>query len=307
LRKGNSSATRLRAAIEVSLRNIEFLIHEAFVGIRRNGVMALASLSTIALSLAVLGAFVLLIFGATNMIQRELGKFDIAVYLTNDTSREEALRLGGEIRRMRAVKEVDFIPKEVAWPQFKKERAGKLDLGGLKGNPLPDAYRVKVSRAEMVEELADRIRAMRGVASVREGREVLRHVLAAARFIRYVGAVAIGALFITCVFIISNSIRLTIFARRREIRIMQLVGATDWFIRIPLVIEGMVLGSLGAAVSVALIRLSGYYLSGVVARELPLLRQASSGIEPGQFAAGLILTGTVVGTLGSMASIRKFL
>ena len=291
----------------MTFRNIEFLIHEAFVGIWRNGIMALASLSTIALSFTILGAFVLLGFGTKSFIDRELGKFEIGVYLDRSVGRPEAIELGKKLMQTKGVKEVFFIPKEDAWPDFKKNMSSKIDLSGVESNPLPDSYRVKVHNAKVVEQIAQAIRTMEGVERVKEGRTELRHVLAIASFVRYVSTLAGAILFITCIFIISNAIRLTMFARRKEIRIMQLVGATDGFIRIPLVIEGMLLGALGALISLGLLRAAGYYLAGVAEKMMPLLRQISSGINAGQFACGLVITGALVGTLGSLVSIRKFL
>jgi cell division transport system permease protein len=291
----------------VTFRNIEFVIQEAFIGIWRNGVMAVAALTTISLSLSILGAFLLLSMGTKAFVERELGKFEIGVYLSQTTPRLEADEIGKKIRQTRGVKEVLFIPKEDAWPEFKKNMASKLDLGGVEANPLPDAYRVKVHSAEVVEAIAQKIRGMEGIERVKEGRNELRHVLAIARFVSYIGAVAISVLVVTCVFIISNAIRLTVFARRREIRIMQLVGATDGFIRTPLVIEGMLLGALGALISLGAIKLGGYYLAGVVAKMMPLLTMISSGVNGAHFAWGLVLTGALAGAIGSLLSIRKFL
>lgn len=291
----------------MTFRNIEFVIQEAFIGIWRNGVMAVAALTTIALSLSVLGAFLLLCMGTQSLIERELGKFEIGVYLSQSTPRPEAEEIGRKIRQTSGVKEVLFIPKEDAWPEFKKTMASKLDLGGVEANPLPDAYRVKVHGAEVVQQVAQKIRGMEGIERVKEGRNELRHVLAVARFVRYVGALAIAVLIVVCVFIISNAIRLTVFARRHEIRIMQLVGATDGFIRTPLVIEGMLLGAIGAAISLCVIKLGGCYLAGVVAKMVPLFSTIPSGVNGAQFAWGLILTGALAGTIGSLLSIRKFL
>jgi len=291
----------------VSLRNIEFVIQEALVGIWRNGVMAIAEVSTVALSLSILGAFILLSLATRNFVEQELKKFEVGVYLEPQASRAQALDLGKKIRRIKEVREVVFIPKEKAWPQFKKSMTSKLDLGGVEANPLPDAYRVKVKSPRAVEQVAQVIRGMENVERVREGRQELRHVLALEQFVRYVGGLAAVALFVTCVFIISNAIRLTVFARRREIRIMQLVGATDWFIRAPLVVEGMLLGAVGAVISFGIISLGSNYLAEVAARMMPLLRQVSSGLDRGQFAWGISLAGALVGALGSMLSIRRFL
>jgi cell division transport system permease protein len=291
----------------VGIRNIEFLIQEAFVGIWRNGIMAVASLSTIALSLAILGSFGLLILGAHNFVDRELGKFDIAVFLDPNLSSDREQDILSTVKTIPSVKSVEFVPKEVSWPSFKKELSADIELGGIVKNPLPDAMRVRVADPRQTETVAQKIRDIEGIHRVREARQELNYVIAVADFIKYVGIVAIIVLFATATFIISNAIRLTMYARRREIRIMQLVGATNVFIQTPLVIEGIVLGVIGGLIAAGIVSMCGSYLTGVIHRMMPLVRQVSSGVNPAQFAVMMALTGATIGAIGSTMSIKKFL
>jgi cell division transport system permease protein len=148
---------------------------------------------------------------------------------------------------------------------------------------------------------------MEGIHRVREARKELRRVIAVADFVKYMGVLAVIVLLGTATFIISNAIRLTVYARRREIRIMQLVGATNWFIRIPLVVEGVVLGAVGGLIAAGLITGGRMYLGQVVTKMMLLFGSVTSGIGPGELVTAMVITGATIGALGSTVSIRKFL
>ena len=131
-------------------------------------------------------------------------------------------------------------------------------------------------------------------------------VMAVARVVKALSAAGVVVLLITTAFIISNAIKLTLYARRLEIRIMQLVGATNQFIRLPLVIEGVVFGAIGAVAAWVLLTLGGSYVSSV-AQRIVFLGRITSGIGNGQLAIGLIVVGAAIGAAGSFVSIRRFL
>jgi len=289
----------------LGFRSIEFLVQEAFVGVRRNGLMAVASISTIALSLAILASFCLLIMGAHVFAQRELGKFEIAVFLNRDIDKDALTATAEAVRKMPSVKSVIVYTKEEAWPEFKKTQPG-LSVAGLK-NPLSDKLRVDVRNPADTTRTADDIRSLPNVHKVDDGRTQQKYVFAIANFVKWFGAAAAVALLAATVLIISNAIRLTVFARRREIRVMQLVGATNWFIRIPLVVEGVVFGAVGAAVAFGLVVAGTSYMSSAVCRVLPFMLPVSTGVDRMQILLLLVCGGAIIGAAGSLVSIRRFL
>ncbi|MDO8589054.1 MAG: permease-like cell division protein FtsX [Armatimonadota bacterium] len=286
-------------------RSIEFLIQEAFVGVRRNGLMAVASISTIALSLAILASFCLFIFGAHRFAQNELNKFEIAVYIKTNTDKTAVASLAEQVRGIPDVRSVIVYPKEQAWPEFKKSLP-HIDTAGL-NNPLPDKLRVAVRDQRRTTKVADRIRQFEEVDAVQDGRTQRQYVLAITDFVKWFGIIASFALLTATIFIISNAIRLTVFVRRREIRIMQMVGATNWFIRIPLVIEGVIFGASGALIAFGLVGIGITYLSSVVARVMPMMQTVSTGVGRNEILAALMTGGVVIGAAGSFVSIRRFL
>jgi cell division transport system permease protein len=290
----------------MNLRSIEFLIEEAMVGVRRNGLMAVASISTIALSLAILSSFCLFILGAHKFAQQELNKFEIAVYIKPNVSRQTAIDVESEIRRMPAVSSIILYPKEQAWPEFKKSFP-QLDTAGLSLNTLPDKLRVTVGDPDETTRIADSIRRMSHVDNVIDGRVERKYVTAIASFVKWFGLIASIALLAATIFIISNAIRLTVFVRRREIKIMQMVGATNTFIRIPLVLEGMIFGASGALIAFGLVGAGITYLGSVVSRMMPMMQSVTTGVERTEILIALLIGGTLIGAAGSFVSIRRFL
>lgn len=297
---------RIRARInKLNLSSIEFLIQEAFTGIRRNGLMAFASISTIALSLGVLGAFVLVAMGANNFTATQIGKFEVAVYMRTGVSRKATNDLADQIGKMPDVASVKVLSRDEEWSAFKRTNPN-IESAGLQNNPLPFSMDVKVTSPEATTTIANKIRQMQAVHTVRDGREELSRVMSIAQVIRGISIAGVVILLITAVFIISNAIKLTLYARRREIRIMKLVGATNWFIRVPLIIEGIVFGATGALAAFMLLRLGGVYVSRSIS-QMPFMAQFSSDVSPGMLALSLIVLGVAIGAAGSFVSIRRFL
>lgn len=292
----------------LNLRNIEYLLQEAFIGIWRNGIMAVAAVTTVALSLAILGGFLLLAVTSHRFVEGQLAKFQIAASVPREASIEQAKKVCDAIKALPLTKSANLLSREEEWAKLKLSVGLKMDLGGVIDNPLPYMIEVTAKDPRKVGELAEQIRRIDGIRKVRNAEEDYKRVRTIADLIKALGIVGAVVLCITTVFIISNAIRLTLFARRHEIRIMQLVGATNWFIRVPLVLEGIVLGAIGALIATGLVAVGSGYTSNLVWKLIPAtVRNVSSGIDHSQFAVVLIVGGAAIGALGSLVSIRRFL
>lgn len=293
---------------KVNLRNIEYLIQEAFVGIWRNGIMAVAAVSTVALSLAILGTFLLMVIGSHRFAEKQLAKFEISAYLPVGATEKQAQGIREKIAALPLTKKADLLSRDEEWQKFKSRVNTKIDLGGIEDNPLPYAIDVESKDPRKTSDLADQIGKIKGIEEVKDGKKLYGSVKTIADLVRLLGFAAAIILCLTTTFIISNAIRLTVFARRHEIKIMQLVGATNWFIRVPLVLEGIVIGALGALVAFGLISAGSTYVVQVVEQKvMPIFRDVSSGIAPAQFMFSLLLAGALIGAMGSLISIRRFL
>ena len=293
----------------MKIRTFEYFIKEAVGSLKRNRLMSLASVSTVALSLLILGMFLVMVINLNNMASNLESQVQISVYLNEGLSDMEIREVGTRITKLAGVNQVIFINKEEALNRF-KQRLGEQQsiLKALDGNnPLPNAFEVKMDKPEGVKPVAQAIAQFKGVENAKFGQEVVEQLFALTKMVRIFGVVLIGFLALAALFIISNTIRLTVFARRKEIGIMKYVGATDWFIRWPFLIEGMILGFGGALVAVVLLnQLYGALIQQVYESLafLPLIPQYPFITT---ISIVLMLVGTLIGALGSNISLRKFM
>ena len=293
----------------MKIRTSEYFIREVFLSLRRNNWMSVASVGTVAVSLFIFGMFLMLVMNMNKMAESLESQVQINVYLEESVSREDARDIEKDLKEMQGVEKVTFVSKEDAMERF-KERLGdqKTLLEALDDtNPLPDAFEVTITRPELVKTAAESIEKFDGVESAKYGQDVMEHLFEMTRLIRIFGFSLMLVLALATLFIISNTIRLTVFARRKEIAIMKYVGATDWFIRWPFVLEGMVLGLLGSLVAAVVLRTA---YTGMAEKIYDTL--ASFPLIPEQpfltyITIVVVLSGMAVGAIGSAVSIKRFL
>ncbi|WP_378950464.1 permease-like cell division protein FtsX [Pelosinus sp. sgz500959] len=293
----------------MKIRTIEYFIKEAVSSIRRNGLMSFASISTVALSLLILGMFLIMVLNLNNMASNLESQVQVSVYLQDGLSDVQMREIGTKITKLPGVNQVIFVAKEEAMSRF-KERLGEQQsiLKALDGNnPLPNAFEVKMDSPEKVKPVAQAIAQIKGVENAKYGQEVVEQLFTLTRMIRIFGVILIGFLALAALFIISNTIRLTVFARRREIGIMKYVGATDWFIRWPFLLEGIILGFGGALLAVVLLNQTYGALIHQVYESLAFLPLIPQYPFINYISIVLLLIGTIIGALGSTISLRKFM
>ena len=293
----------------MSINTVEYFVREVIHSLRRNNWMSVASIGTVAVSLFIFGMFLMLVMNMNKMVDAMESQVQIKVYLEDDFSRDDARDLEVDLKKMQGVEKVTFVPKEEAMEKF-KERLGdqKTLLDALdETNPLPDSFEVMVVQPEMVKTAAENIEKFEGVDSAKYGQDVMEHLFDITRLIRIFGFALMMVLALATLFIISNTIRLTVFARRKEIAIMKYVGATDWFIRWPFVLEGIVMGFLGSLIASVVLRLT---YSGITAKIydtlafFPLIPE-----EPflNYVTMIVVIGGMIMGAIGSTVSIKRFL
>jgi len=292
----------------MKIRTVEYFIKESVSSLRRNSLMSVASVSTVALSLLILGLFLVMVLNLNHMASSLESQVQVTVYLQDELSDVEMREVGTKITKIPGVNQVNFIGKEEAMNRF-KERLGDQQsiLKALDGNPLPNAFEVKLDMPERVKPVAEAIMLFKGVENAKFGQEIVENLFALTKMVRIFGVLLIVFLALAALFIISNTIRLTVFARRKEIGIMKYVGATDWFIRWPFLLEGMILGFGGALVAVLLLNKTyGGLLHQVYASLafLPLIPQYPLLTY---LSAILLVLGTLIGAIGSTISLRKFM
>jgi cell division transport system permease protein len=291
------------------LRQVYYILQEVFRSFRRNSLLNFAAVGTTAISLFVLGAGMLLVIN-TNQIAREVeSNIEITVYLKMDTTEKEALSLEPLFSRISGVKEVEFIPRDEALASLEEQLGEETNYRDSIGdvNPLPDAYRIKTHDPHDVSAVAAEVKRFPGVEGVRYEQGALEKLLKLTKWAHTIGLIIIALLGTSAIFLIATTTRLTFFARRREINIMKYVGATDWFIRWPFLLEGIVLGCVGALLAVGVLFLSYGTLTAKLQETIPFLPLVSAGRNLLWVFEGLLAGGIVLGAMGSLISVRKYL
>ena len=287
----------------------EFYIREALLSLRRNGLMSLASVSTVALTFLILGLFVLLVFNLDHVAGTLESQVEVAAYLDPDLEDGAHLEIAKLIKEIPGVKESVFVSQDEALDRLRVQFGDRQDLldSVEDMNPLRHSFEVKAKRPEDVKVIAAEIARLEGVADVKYRQELVERLFNLTRSIRIAGLAVVVLLILATIFLISNTIRLTVFARRKEIGIMKLVGATDWFIRWPFILEGIMLGFLGTLVSIQILNRFYYWFADSVYSSLPFVPVVSPADTLRQLTLFLFGLGLLVGAFGSLVSLRRFL
>ncbi|SDG28949.1 cell division protein FtsX [Fontibacillus panacisegetis] len=284
----------------------------------RNGWMSVASVTSIVVSLLVLGVFILLVLNVNSFADEADSQVQISVYLASNVEKPVRDKLQNEIASMDEVSRVTLIPKEEGLKDFREKlgEEGKDLLEGYdeKTNPIPDTLKVEVVEPTTVPYLASKINALNEkyqdnpIYKVNYGKGTTEKLFKITRAVRNIGFAFVAGLGLMAMFLISNTIRVTILARRREIGIMKLVGATNTFIRWPFFVEGALIGLIGSSITVGIL-FFGYSelvnsLNADITLAIKLVPIHEISLELAALIVGL---GLLIGVWGSTMSIRKFL
>ena len=293
----------------MKLSTSEYFIKEVYTSFKRNIWMTLASIFTVVLSLFILGFFSIVILNLNKMADTLESQVQISVYLKDDLSQEEIDETKETLSKIEGLQDIKFTTREEAMKNF-KERLGDQQflLDALDDtNPLPNSFSLTVTSPQQVKTIADTAAALDSVESASYSQDIINHLFNLTHLIRLIGVALIILLTGAAIFIISNTIRLTVFARRKEIAIMKYVGVTDWFIRLPFLLEGICLGFIGGGLATIFL----YIVYNQVTQEIyeamaffPLIPQHPF-ID--YISLAILVAGIIIGALGSTISLKRFL
>ncbi|MDF2880656.1 MAG: transporter permease [Clostridiaceae bacterium] len=294
----------------MKINTFKFFISDSLKGLKRNRTVSIAAAATVAATLFILGVFVLAILNINQGVKDVESKVEAKVYLNNDITMAQKNDLENKLKNSDGVTEVTFESKAQAMEKFKQqlgsENKGLVD-GLEKDNPMPNSYTVKVKEPAMLSGVVAGIKDMPGIETIKDGREVVDKLVKITNGIKWIGIALFIILIGVSLFLIGNTIKITVYSRRREIGIMKFIGATDWFIRWPFLMEGMVIGFIGSLASAVLL----YYSYRALFLKLSNSFIAMQMVQPGYILTNVlglfIITGVIIGALGSILSIRKFL
>lgn len=293
----------------MKLSSLSYAFRDAFRSLRRNKLMSLASVATVAISLLILGCAWLLVVNTHYLATAMESELEVNIYLQKDITAEQAQNMKRNFETLPGVAILTFISKEDGLKSL-EERFGKdtnllQALGG--NNPLPDMYRIKANDAQQVPNIAVAAQQVQGVEKVRYGQGMVEKLLSLTQWLRSVGLVVIIATSLAAIFLIATSIRLTVFARRREIGIMKMVGATNWYIRWPFFLEGMIIGLVGAVIAVASLHFFYLQLAKNITLTVNFISVMSDAGVLFTIYRNLLFMGTLIGAMGSAISLHRFL
>ena len=282
---------------------------EALRNLYRNKWMTIASVGVVVVTLLMLGGFMMINFNLAHITEDVKKQVEIVLYIDEEAAAEERDALQEKLMAHSSLAEVRFVHRSEAMERL-KEQLGDIVEGyeGAEDNPLRDSYELRTHRPEAVGEVANELKKYPAVAEVNYGKSTVEKLFSATRAVQVIGLALMIGLAVTAIFLIAHTIRLTVFIRRREIMIMKYVGATSWFIRWPFVLEGMLIGALGAALPLAAL----YYiyqasLEWVASNNLMFLTLLPLPFVMAELVKYLVPLGTGLGILGSAFSMDRFL
>lgn len=289
--------------------SLSYFWGETFRSLFRNRFMAIASVLTVTLSMFILGVFLSAVLNINHMASYLENQVEMTVYLKDGLTTDQVMGIGKYLKAQPGMKEIKFTNKDQAMKDF-RERMGDQQglLDAINGNPLPASYQMSFQTPEQLKTAAEVVAKYQGVEAVQYGKDIIEQLYKVAQVIRLSGIVLIIFLAGAELFIISNTIRLTVFARRREIQIMKYVGASNGFIRWPFLFEGMVIGFLGSGFA-SLILWEGYktVVSEMAAAGLVFIPMIPLWPFMGYTTLIILAAGIVIGVMGSAISLRKYM
>lgn len=292
-------------------RGLRYALIQAFTQVFRNRAMSLASIFSITAMLLILGLFFILAVNVDLMTESAKDQFDtIPVYLLSETTREQAEDMMDKLDQMPEVAGTEFVSSDDALVEMKVrwgDNAYLLDT--LPSNPFPNSIRIRLANLEDSQTVADAVSKFPGVElPIKDNKAIVQKILGITNAVQTGALVIIAFLVIISVVVVSNTVKLTVLAREREISIMKYVGATNWFIRGPFLAEGMLIGGISSVISVAFIGSVYFKISDLISFQL---LRFTSLVPVGFLVKNLVwiflALGISIGAVGSIVSMRRFL
>ncbi len=285
--------------------SIRYLLSEGVKNVWRNWMMSIASIGVLLLCLLLTGASVLLSANLNSSMSAIEKQNVVKIYLKDDVDSEKAAQIGETLSAMDNVASCEFYSKEQAVEKFRKELGSAFE--SMKdNNPLPDAYKVSLNDISQYNSMVEQIKAIDGVESVVNRSELFERLTKFDRFVSLAGMIIVVILALVSLFIITNTIRLTMYNRRFEISIMKSVGATDWFVRIPFMVEGVVIGIISAIISSITLKFFYDFIIKFIKKNISFFNVGYSDIFWPLFLS-FLLAGILFGLIGGLISISKYL
>jgi cell division transport system permease protein len=290
-----------------------FFLSRALTNIRQNVFVNVVTIGTITIALLIVSLFLLIFVNLESAAENWSERVQVTVYFDKELTSQDQSAYREKISALPGVSHVSYVTRDEALKRFKSRLRGQETLlEGVRPEVLPTSFEIALKRTHRdtvsVENFVTVLKRIPGITEVQYGEEWVRRFNSFLNFMRLLGALLGGFLVIAVIFIVSNTIKLTIYSRRDELEVMALVGATRFFIKAPFLLEGLIQGTAGSVFSVAL--LFGLY-EGFLhnAGSFLTFNPVTSGLSflPPEYIAGLLLAGAALGFIGSLTSLKRFI
>ena len=305
--------------MSMKIKKAKYIFKQAFQSVWRNRMMGLASIGSVTAVLVILGFILLIVLNINNITTVTRETFDeIAVYLVEDLSDSQIGDMNKKFAGIEGVMNVVYRTKEQALNDMKEEWGDDASLlEGLRKNPLPNTYVIQLTDVKYAESVMEKLNSYKdsgiGIEDITYYKDAVNSLISISSLIKKIGTVLIIILLCISVFIISNTIKITVLNRRKEIELMQYIGATNGYVRGPFMIEGVTLGLIGAIIAIILVMIGyNYFITYMSGRYFALLAGVSSYVVSIDMIIKDIIIifmtiGVGIGVLGSLLSLKKFL
>lgn len=292
--------------------SLRYLTKEGFRNVWTNRMMSLASICVLMCCLVLIGSAAMMFVNIDSLLSRIEEENVVMVYVTDETTGDALTQMEDEIRAIDNIKEVEFVSKEDAWAEqleTMEEAQAKFFKEVSSDIPLPNAYKVTIENLDYFDDTVSSLKSLDNIDTIRENKDLAEKLVTIRQGISIIAIVIVAVLFAISLFIISNTIRLTVYSRRLEISIMKSVGATNGFVRFPFIIEGIILGVISGAVSLGIVW--GVYEFAIKQFSSLLLSLNLKAIPFADYALPMlgifVAIGVVCGVGGSLVTMSKYL
>jgi len=290
-----------------------YFLKRALVNVRQNVFVNVVTIGTITLALLIVSLFLLVFVNMENAAENWSEKVQVTVYFDRELALAEQVALRGRITSLQGVSRVGYVSREEAMKRFRNRLRGQETLlDGVRPEVLPSSLEITLKSSSRdtpaVEKIVTDLKRIPGVTDVQYGEEWVKRFNTFLNFMRLLGALLGSFLVLAVIFIVSNTIKLTIYARREELEVMALVGATRFFIKAPFLIEGIIQGCAGSLLAIALL-LGSFELFLHNADSFLIFNPAATGLSflPLEYIGAIVLAGIVLGFIGSLTSLKRFI
>ena len=292
----------------MNLKKIGYFINQAFKNMARNKVMSISTILTVSISLFIVGAFMIFILNAGIFIKTQSDKTQLSVFVAPNLTEEQAMEIGNKIKKIENVDTVEYKSKEKAMQEMISKQVGPEQWKQLFGddNPMPHTFIVTGTDNTKLEGISAETSKIEGVYKVDFAKDLVNTLASIVNAVRITGIIVVFILFLIAIFLISTTIKLSLYAKRKEIQVMKYVGSSNSFIQGPFLTSGMILGLMGAIVSSTVLFIS-YKLLMDKASQVQFLNLTFNPVQIFLVIFVLLISGVFVGAFGSYLSLRKYL